>query len=125
MLSEAPFQVWFVIHSNHARELDQDILHALKSIQMLGIPVLNHTVLLRGINDDADVLTELFEKLVDHGVFPYYLNQLDRVQGAAHFDVPEAKGRALIEELSARLPGYAVPKYIKEIPGAIGKTRIL
>jgi EF-P beta-lysylation protein EpmB len=125
MLREVPFQVWFVIQSNHARELDQDILNALKSIQKLGIPVLNHTVLLRGVNDDVDVLAALFERLVDHGIFPYYLNHLDRVQGAAHFDVPEAEGISLIEKLSARLPGYAVPKYIKEIPGAAGKTRII
>lgn len=125
MLREVPQQIWFVVHTNHARELDQDILDALKSIQMLGIPVLNHTVLLRGVNDDADVLAELCEKLVDHGIFPYYLNQLDRVQGAAHFNVSETEGKALVVALAARLPGYAVPKYIKEIPGATGKTRIL
>ncbi|HEX6986716.1 MAG TPA: KamA family radical SAM protein [Planctomycetaceae bacterium] len=86
--------------------------------------VLNQAVLLRGVNDDADVLAELSERLFDLGVLPYYLHQLDRVAGAAHFEVPEAVGRALVDELRRRLPGYLVPKYVRETPGEPGKTPI-
>jgi L-lysine 2,3-aminomutase len=81
-------------------------------------------VLLRGVNDEADVLAELFERLVDLRAMPYYLHQLDRVAGAAHFEVPVETGRRLIEQLRARLPGYAVPRYVQEVPGASSK-RIL
>lgn len=124
MLSEIPLQFWFVIHTNHPIELDEDVLAAIRSIQKLGIPVLNQSVLLKGVNDCIEVLTTLYGMLADHGIFPYYLHQLDRVQGAAHFEVPESQGKRLLEELATRLPGYAVPKYVKEIPGAAGKTMI-
>lgn len=117
-------QVWFVIHTNHAKELDETFFEAMKKIQVLGIPVLNQSVLLRGVNDSLEVLKELFEKLVDHGIFPYYLHQLDRVQGAQHFEVAEEKGIFLIEELRKCLPGYAVPKYVKEIYSEPSKTPI-
>jgi L-lysine 2,3-aminomutase len=90
----------------------------------LGIPVLAHTVLLRGVNDDTSVLGELFNTLVDHGIQPYYINQLDKVQGAAHFEVPEEKGLKLLESLQETLSGYALPKYAKEVPGAKSKTLI-
>jgi EF-P beta-lysylation protein EpmB len=125
LLDSIPCQFWFVLHINHPRELDEDVLKAIKSLQKLGIPVLNQSVLLRGINDQIDVLTALCEKLVDHGVLPYYLHQLDRVQGAAHFEVSEQEGKSLIAELTARLPGYAVPRYVKEISGMPSKTAIL
>ncbi len=125
MLSSIPLQFWFVIHANHPRELDSEVLAALKSIQCLGIPVLNQWVLLRGVNDDIDVLTELCQLIIDHGILPYYLHQLDRVQGAAHFEVSEERGQALVEALASRLPGYAVPRYVKEIPGMSSKTLIV
>ncbi len=124
MLSSIPLQFWFVIHANHPRELDQDVLQALKEIQRLGIPVLNQCVLLRDVNDDVDVLTELCELLIDNGITPYYLHQLDRVQGAAHFEVTEERGLKLVAELATRLPGYAVPRYVKEISGMPSKTPI-
>lgn len=124
MLKSIPLQFWFVIHANHPRELDEDVLKALKGLQYLGIPVLNQSVLLQGVNDCADTLTELSEVLIDHGITPYYLHQLDRVQGAAHFEVSESKGEALVEEMAARLPGYAVPRYVKEVPGMKSKTVI-
>lgn len=125
MLREIPLQFWFVVHTNHPRELDDDIFAALRSIQKLGIPVLNQSVLLRGVNDTVDVLAELFGALVNQGVFPYYLHQLDRVKGASHFEVAEEHGKRLIADLSTILPGYAVPQYVKEVPGALGKTLIL
>lgn len=124
MFQEFPKQIWVVIHSNHPNELDEDVLASLKAIQKLGIPVLNQSVLLRGVNDDAATLKTLCEKLVDQGITPYYLHQLDRVQGAAHFEVAEEKGLKLIEELRAQLSGYAVPSYVREISGEASKTPI-
>jgi EF-P beta-lysylation protein EpmB len=124
ILSDCPLQTWFVIHCNHPRELDSDIFRALKSIQRLGIPVLNQAVLLRGVNDTIEVLQELCEKLADNGIQPYYLHQLDRVQGAAHFEVEQEVGRRLIDELRGRVSGYAVPAYVQEIAGKHSKTPI-
>lgn len=125
VLARVPAQIWFVVHINHPNELDQDLFDALKRIQKLGIPVLNQSVLLKGVNDDVDVLARLYGDLSDHGVLPYYLHQLDRVQGAAHFEVDEQRGLELISGLEARLSGYAVPKYVREIPGMPGKTPII
>jgi EF-P beta-lysylation protein EpmB len=111
-----------VVHANHARELAGGAVRALAKLSDAGIPLLNQAVLLRGVNDDLDTLVELCERLVDLRVMPYYLHQLDRVSGAAHFEVPEARGLELVEQLRARLPGYAVPRYVREIAGASGKT---
>jgi EF-P beta-lysylation protein EpmB len=124
MLESIPLQFWFVVHINHPHELDSDVLSALKSVQKLGIPVLNQFVLLRGINDDIEVLAELCSTLADHGIVGYYMHQLDRVQGAAHFDVAESVGKQLVAALAKRLPGYAVPRYVKEIAGMPSKTPI-
>jgi L-lysine 2,3-aminomutase len=90
-----------------------------------GVPVLNQAVLLRGVNDDADTLCELSRRLVNLRVMPYYLHQLDRVAGAAHFEVSVERGRALIDELQHRLPGYAVPRYVQERPGEASKTPLI
>lgn len=122
LLNEVKCQIWFILHSNHPLELDQDVLHHLKKIQKLGIVVMNQSVLLRGVNDDHTTLKQLCEKLADNGIVPYYLHQLDRVAGAAHFEVSEEKGRALIQSLAAELSGYAVPKYVREDSGMPGKT---
>ena len=109
---------FMVVHCNHPAEIDTDVAAALGRLVDAGVPVLNQAVLLRGINDDCDVLAELFRRLVDLRVIPYYLHQLDRVAGAAHFEVPEDRGRELIRQLRARLPGYAVPRYVRDTPGA-------
>lgn len=124
MLSRIPQQVFFVIHCNHPRELDADIFARLRSLKALGVVLLAHTVLLRGINDNLETLEELFQNLANQGILPYYLNQLDRVRGAAHFEVPEATGSLLLAQLRARLPGYAVPKYAKEVAGEPNKVPI-
>ena len=124
LLERCPLQTWFVVHCNHPRELDFDVLAALKAVQKRGIPVLNQSVLLKGVNDDPETLYALSERLVDNGIQPYYLHQLDRVEGAAHFEVPQQKGRALVEELRSRLSGYAVPQYVQEIAGEPTKTPI-
>lgn len=117
--------VWMVIHANHPHELAPDVEQAIRLLIQSGIPVLNQAVLLRGINDAADTLVALCEQLINLGVMPYYLHQLDRVSGVAHFEVPEAEGRALIRELRTRLPGYAVPQYVREITGEPHKTPLL
>lgn len=122
ILSKLKLQIYFVIHSNHPRELGEDLFAALDRLRMIGVVVLNQSVLLKGINDDEETLAELCSALSDRAVLPYYLHQLDRVQGAAHFEVPVSKGKKLIAALGARLPGYAVPKYVQEIAGQPGKT---
>ena len=124
ILAGTRLQVWFCIHSNHPKELDADVLGALKKIQKLGIPVINQSVLLKGVNDDIETLFQLCRLLSDHGVVPYYLHQLDRVKGSARFEVSEGVGISLVQELATRLPGYAVPRYVKEVPGAPGKVFI-
>jgi EF-P beta-lysylation protein EpmB len=116
---------WIVVHSNHPAELEGACAAALARLVDAGVPVLNQAVLLRGVNDDAETLTALCERLVDLRVQPYYLHQLDPVAGAAHFHVPEARGRELVAELRRRLPGYAVPRYVRETPGEPHKTDLL
>ena len=89
-----------------------------------GVLLLNQTVLLRGVNDSVDALADLSRRLVELRVVPYYLHQLDRVAGAAHFEVPEMDGRRLVEALRSQLPGYAVPRYVRETPGECSKSPI-
>lgn len=114
--------VWMVIHCNHPQEIDAAVSGAIARLVDHGVPVLNQAVLLAGINDDAEVLAQLCRQLVDRRVQPYYLHQLDRVVGAAHFEVPAERGRALVAQLRARLPGYAVPTYVSELAGETSKT---
>lgn len=111
-----------VIHANHANELGPECDAALAALREAGAMLLNQAVLLRGVNDAAETLADLSRALIARGVLPYYLHQLDRVHGTAHYEVDEAKGRALIEELRGKLPGYLVPKYVREIAGERGKT---
>jgi EF-P beta-lysylation protein EpmB len=115
ILGTTRLQTFFVIHCNHPQELDEDILASLKKVQKLGCPVLCQTVLLKGVNDDVDTLHKLCESLIDGGILPYYLHQLDRVEGAQHFEVDVAEGRALIQALRVRLPGYGLPVYVSEV----------
>jgi len=110
-----------VVHANHAAELDEQVAAGLARLAAAGVVLLNQSVLLRGVNDDGQALVELSERLIDCRVTPYYLHQLDRVRGAAHFAVSEARGLELIAELRARLPGYAVPRYVRETPGHLHK----
>lgn len=113
-----------VVHANHAAEIVDDCADALRRLVTHGITVLNQAVLLRGVNDSVDALCNLSESLIDLGVIPYYLHQLDRVAGAAHFEVPLPDGAELVREMRKRLPGYAVPRYVQEIPGEQHKTVI-
>ena len=115
---------WVVLHINHAQEIDLHVLEAIDRLKLTGAMVLNQAVLLRGINDSVEQLEFLCQRLVDSGVVPYYLHQLDRVSGATHFESDRARGLAIMEELAKRLPGYAVPKYVVEIAGEPNKTMI-
>lgn len=111
-----------VIHANHARELDPAVVEALRALGAATGPVLNQSVLLRGVNDSADAIVDLSRALFDAGVIPYYLHQMDPVAGAAHFCVSDAEALRLIAVARANLPGYLVPKLVREIPGATAKT---
>ena len=115
----------FVIHANHPAEIDNQVELAIARLIDAGIPVLNQAVLLRGVNDDTETLAELCRRLVNLRVLPYYLHQLDRVAGAAHFEVPPDRGRKIITELKSILPGYAVPRYVEERAGADHKLDLI
>jgi L-lysine 2,3-aminomutase len=114
-----------VVHANHPAEIDDAVAAALGRLIDSGVPVLNQSVLLRGVNDSADTLAELCERLIDLRVIPYYLHQLDRVTGAAHFEVPVTQGRELVAALKSRLPGYAVPRYVQEFAGRSHKLDLM
>ena len=121
-LGSLPWPVVVVIHANHPNEIDGAVADAIGRLKPAVSAVLNQSVLLRGVNDDADVLVSLSERLFSAGVLPYYLHLLDRVAGTAHFEVDEIKARQIQSLVSARLPGYLVPKLVREIPGEPGKT---
>ncbi len=120
-IRRARMQVIFVTHINHAQEIDDNLRQAIDQLRTAGVLLLNQSVLLRGINDTVAELKTLSERLVAMGVLPYYLHQLDRVRGAAHFEVPVSEGRDLIAQLRALVPGYCVPKYVAEIAGEVSK----
>jgi EF-P beta-lysylation protein EpmB len=114
----------FVVHVNHPNELAGGCVEALASLVDDGIPVLNQAVLLRGVNDDAETMIRLCAALVDLRVMPYYLHQLDRVRGTAHFWVDETRGLEIMQVLRSRLPGYALPRYVREIAGRAAKIDV-
>ena len=120
-LSTLPWPVTLVVHANHANEFDGTVDAALGRLRAAGVHLLNQAVLLRGVNDDIDALAALSERGFAAGVLPYYLHQLDRVAGVAHFEVDDAHARALHAGLAARLSGYLVPRLVREIPGDTGK----
>jgi len=113
-----------VVHANHAREIDGSVRAAFDRLRAANVLVLNQSVLLRGVNDSAASLAALSRALVDAGALPYYLHLLDPVAGAAHFDVPESAARALVGELMTLVPGYMVPRLVRERPGAPAKIPI-
>ena len=115
----------FVVHVNHANEIDSELEAALLDLRPAVTALLNQSVLLRGINDSTDTLAELSRALFRAGVLPYYLHQLDPVKGASHFEVDPADALALHAELQAQLPGYLVPRLVREEPGSPGKTLLL
>lgn len=120
-LAGLPWPVAFVIHANHANEFDAEVDAALGRLRGAGAQLLNQAVLLRGVNDSVEALAALGERSFAAGVLPYYLHQLDRVAGVAHFEVPDEQALALHAQLRARLSGYLVPRLVREVPGDTGK----
>jgi len=114
--------LWVVVHCNHPRELSSEVDRALGRLVDGGIPVLNQSVLLRGVNDDVGVLEALCNALVERRVFPYYLHHTDRVAGNAHLRVDLQRGRALYADLRTRLSGVALPRYVIDPPQGSGKV---
>jgi len=123
-LSTLPLQRVVVLHANHPNELDASVEAACVRLREAGATLLNQSVLLRGVNDNADALAGLSERLFACGVLPYYLHQLDRVRGTAHFEVPDAYAGELVDSLRARLPGYLVPRLVRELPGETAKRPV-
>lgn len=110
-----------VIHANHPHEIDDEVSAALAACRRAGVTLLNQTVLLREVNDNAAILARLSETLFAAGVLPYYVHGLDRVRGAAHFDTGDARAAIIERELRTLLPGYLVPRFVREVPGAGAK----
>jgi EF-P beta-lysylation protein EpmB len=123
-LRALPWPVTVVVHVNHANEFDANVDAALAGLRGTGATLLNQAVLLRGVNDSVDALADLSERSFASGVLPYYLHQLDRVAGTAHFEVDDAKARSLHAALAARLSGYLVPRLVREVAGDPGKRAL-
>lgn len=124
-LGRGRLRVVMVIHANHPREFYSPAKEALEKLHDAGITMLNQAVLLAGINDNIETLRALQETGFAHGVLPYYLHQLDRTRGTGHFEVSDTNAKALFHELQSQLPGYLVPKLVREIPGQRSKTLLL
>ena len=124
MLGEASQQVVVVLHANHANEFDAEVDAACRRLRGEGIHLLNQSVLLKGINDDADALCALSERLLAAGVLPYYVHMPDKVQATAHFDVTDDEAQTLMRAMHARLPGYLVPRLVREECGQPGKVAV-
>lgn len=120
-LQKVPWPTIFVLHANHANEIDESVRAACARLRETGATLLNQAVLLKGVNDNVDALADLSRAVFEAGVLPYYLHVLDKVTGAAHFDLPEARAQALAGELAARMPGYLVPRLVREVEGAPAK----
>jgi EF-P beta-lysylation protein EpmB len=123
VLAECPLPITFVVHVNHAQELDDNVARAMTNLRSVpNLILLNQSVLRRGVNDSVASLSALSWRLLELGIVPYYLHQLDRVTGADHFEVTRDVGLKLIAALRESLPGYAVPRYAEEIAGEQGKV---
>ena len=125
LLATCNKQTVLVVHCNHANELNERVKIAFGLFKNKGIALFNQSVLLRGVNDNPETLSELSEQLFAHGVTPYYLHLLDKATGTGHFEVTEFTAKILIEQMQNTLPGYLVPKLVKEIPGAGSKQSII
>lgn len=119
-----PQAVVMVLHANHANELSREVADACQSLKRHNVTLLNQSVLLKGINDDSEILRQLNETLFSLGVLPYYLHCLDRAKGVGHFEVSEQRALALMQRLQEQLPGYLVPNLVKEQAGAAHKIRL-
>jgi len=124
LLQSSRLQIVIVIHANHANELQHHEHEKLHLLHQAGVTLLNQSVLLKGINDNVDALTALSKRLLQCKTIPYYLHLFDRVTGAMHFETSKQLAQQLLDELSAQLPGYLVPKLVQEIAGSQSKTAI-
>jgi len=124
VLSNTRLQVVMVIHANHAQEFDAEVTQALNALRQANVLLLNQAVLLLGVNNSVEALVQLHKTLGTHQVIPYYLHLLDKVAGAAHFDVPEEQAQGLMQNLHEQLPGYLVPKLVREVTGMAYKQPI-
>jgi EF-P beta-lysylation protein EpmB len=125
LLATTSLQTIVVVHANHAREIDLGVAGALQALKRCADQLLNQSVLLGGVNDRADTLVALSVRLFECGALPYYLHMLDAVAGAAHFAVDESRALELMRELRAKLPGYLVPRLVREIPREPSKSLII
>ncbi|HTC53491.1 MAG TPA: EF-P beta-lysylation protein EpmB [Steroidobacteraceae bacterium] len=123
-LRDLPWPVAIVLHANHGNEIDAEVRAACAGLRAAGASLLNQSVLLHGVNDSVVALSDLSQRLFEAGVIPYYLHLLDRVRGAAHFEVPEATAQQLIGQLAATLSGYLVPRLVRELPGGPAKITV-
>lgn len=123
--AKLPLQKVMVIHANHANELDEFVSGRLNALTKIGFTLLNQSVLLKGVNDNLGALADLSHKLFSMQVLPYYLHQLDRVQGAAHFEVEKDEAISLLDSLRNQLPGYLVPRLVAEISGKRSKQALV
>jgi L-lysine 2,3-aminomutase len=125
-LAALPWPVIMVLHSNHANEwLDDELQAKVLALRTIGVHLYNQAVLLAGVNDSADAQIALSETLFAAGVQPYYLNLLDPVRGSAHFAVDDSRAKAIFADMQARLPGFLVPKLVRDVPGRDAKTLLL
>jgi EF-P beta-lysylation protein EpmB len=124
-ISQTRFKVIVVLHCNHPQEIDGNVAIATQALQKAGVTLLNQSVLLAGVNDDSHTLVLLSEALFAISVLPYYLHQLDRLQGSQHFEVSDSRATALHQAMQTQLPGFLVPTLAREEPGAASKTRLL
>jgi len=124
LLKGSRLKATMVLHINHSNEIDDKFRAALEPLRAARIPLFNQSVLLKGINDKAEILAELSEQLFDSGIQPYYLHMFDQVQGAAHFDVKEKQAKVIVKKMMAILPGFLMPKLVREIAGEANKTPI-
>ena len=119
-----PFKRVVVLHANHPNEISEDVVQACLAMRSVGCVVLNQSVLLRGVNDHAETLAQLSYRLFEAQVLPYYLHVLDKVTGAVHFDLPNSEALAIHQSLQGLLPGYLVPKLVREVPGEGSKIYV-
>ncbi len=124
LLSDSRLKPAIVLHINHPNEINQELIEAIEPLRLARIPLFNQSVLLKGINDNAKTLINLSETLFDAGIQPYYLHMFDPVQGAAHFDVSEKESVEIAKAMLASLPGFLMPKLVREIAGQANKTPI-
>ncbi|MBL4580581.1 MAG: EF-P beta-lysylation protein EpmB [Gammaproteobacteria bacterium] len=123
-LAESRLRLVMVVHCNHAQELDNAVIRGFRDLSDVGVTMLNQSVILKDVNDNADALIDLNKALFQHNVLPYYLHMPDQVAGTEHFYVTDQHATELIKTLHASLPGYLVPRLVRENPGEPGKTRI-